>query len=44
MAQRGHEEVTREMQEVTAIRDELAPSWSLWKCQSLSERIILHLD
>lgn len=44
VVQRGHEEVTREMQGVTAIRDELAPSRSLWKCQSLSERIILHLD
>lgn len=29
MAQMGHEEVTREMQGVTAIRDELAQSWSL---------------
>ena len=29
MAQTGHEEVTREMQGATPIRDELAPSWSL---------------
>lgn len=29
MAQTGHKEVTRDMQGVTAIRDELAPSWSL---------------
>lgn len=32
----GHEVVTREVQGVTAIRDELAPSPSLQKCQSLS--------
>lgn len=40
-AQRGHEEVTRNRQGVTAIRDE---PWSLRKCQSHSERIILNLD
>lgn len=36
MAQRGHKEVTRAMQGLTAIRDELTSARSLWKCQSLS--------